>query len=289
MTVMSMTGFGQALMEGPARVVAVEIRSVNHRYAETVVRVPREYAALEERCRTLLQPRVIRGRVEVSISIVERNRQTEVSIDYGLLQRLQEAEQAVTLQVQSPRATAYEWLTYPGVVTVFSTPTNMDEVWEDVEPVVTEAAAHWQAAGTREGMRLETDLRTKLRRVQALVDDLTQRIPQVLTAAESNLWERIGNLAKEVDEARLWTEIAVLLDKLSIDEELLRLNSHLVEFTSSLGGEGALGRRLDFLIQEMNREVNTIGSKSADGEISRVVVDMKTIIEQMREQVQNIA
>lgn len=291
MTVTSMTGFGQAEMNCSTRTVRVEIRSVNHRFSDLLIRTPRDYGVLEERCRQFLQNRILRGRVEITVAIVEHVKETLVDIDFKLIEQLQAAEQQL-LQSQSStqsQAAPHVWLSFPGVVSVVSGRANPDELWADVRPAVEQAAANWLAAREREGSRIQQDLLHKLGQLRSIAAQLSGRMPQVGEEAERRLRERIDKIAQGVDDSRLWTEVALLLDKLSIDEELLRLSSHLDEFERTLAQSEAVGRRLDFLIQEMNREVNTIGSKSVSADISRLVVDAKTVIEQMREQVQNIA
>lgn len=289
MTVVSMTGFGQAEADCGTRTIRVEIRSVNHRFSDLVVRAPRDCGLLEERCRNYLQERIWRGRVEAAVVVNERAKQTRVEVDYHFIAQLRDAElKLLDGQMQSPAA-PYAWLSFPGVVTTAGTVVDQEALWTDVGPVLAKAANNWLAAREREGARIHTDLMEKLEQIRALQSALRALMPAVTKEAEQRLRDRIGKLAAAVDDTRLWTEVAFLLDKLSIDEELLRLSAHIDEFERAIAGSEAVGRRLDFLIQEMNREVNTIGSKSVSAEVSRMVVDTKTVIEQMREQVQNIA
>jgi uncharacterized protein (TIGR00255 family) len=287
-----MTGFGRGEASDSAQRVLAEIKAVNHRYGEAAVRLPRAYALLEERVRKHVLSVVSRGRAEVFIKIEDvlgLNEQIEInkklaSAYYEATRELAE-ELNISLSVQ-----ALQLIQLPGVVIVKEPSADMDAVWEVIRAALDGALKELTAMRRAEGMKLEADFRDKLEWLKGQTRALTDQAPRLTKARYENLLERLRDLAAEVplDESRLAMEAALMADKCCIDEELVRLDSHIDQFKEILGEGRAVGRKLDFLLQEMNREVNTIGSKIDHVEISRVVIDMKSELEKIREQAQNV-
>ncbi len=292
MSCMSMTGFGHARVDGSLVRIVIELRTVNHRFSEWNLRLPRELLGLEEEVRAYLATRVARGRGDLFFTmepIVPRD--VSVRVDFKTMDALhfayREACARYDANAEDARATL-SWFGFPDVVSVERAPLNASDVAQDVMVALALAADELVSARRREGTRLANDLSHKLDNLRLIVEGMRTVAPQVEVATLSRLRERMREMSQEVDESRLLTELAVVADKVSIDEEIVRLNSHLEEFANTLSESGPVGRRLDFIIQEMNREVNTIGSKSGDLSVSKLVVDAKVLIEQLREQVQNV-
>ena len=292
MSLCSMTGYGYG-QAGDQIVIAVEMRSVNHRYGDFAIRLPREYSFLEEALRNVVARNVRRGRVEISVTIEDfREDPRTVKVDWGLLQGYNQAILQIEerLGLQSTNRVDY-LLSLPGVLE----PVAMDQAdAELLEGLVVRAA---QKAATAlvtmrrvEGQRLAIALSGHLEFLEDSLEGvavLAQTLPEEY---RQQLEIRIEELAGDIsiDPQRLAAEAAFLADRADIDEELVRLKSHIAEFRSTLEEDEPVGRKLDFIIQEMNREVNTIGSKSNNVAISRWVVEAKSVIEKLREQVQNV-
>ncbi|MBX5435919.1 MAG: YicC family protein [Alicyclobacillaceae bacterium] len=287
----SMTGFGQALCVGQRMRVKVEIRTVNHRFLEFSVRLPRELLALEDDVRSLVASRVARGRTDVFVAAEPvQPSPKRLSVDWSLFEALVEAERAANARcglTQQP-VSVVSWLLFPDVVTVEAAELAIDEVRADVLRAVEEASSQLAAMRAREGARLAADMAAKLADLRRIVAEMERVAPDVEKLHRDRLERRMAEWAGVVDEQRLLNEIAVLMDRTAIDEELVRLASHLSEMELALAGGSPVGRRLDFIVQEMHREVNTIGSKAGDLRVARLVVDARVIVEQLREQAQNI-
>ncbi|MCL6446522.1 MAG: YicC family protein [Alicyclobacillus sp.] len=299
MTCRSMTGFAQVEHHGQQARVQVEIRTVNHRFAEVVVRLPREWSALESDVRTWVSQYVGRGRAEVFLTIEPVQADSkQVVVDWVLFDALVEAHHQAAARmrarwdgpVRPPDVveSAARWLAMPDVTTVRRGQVDAAQVREDVQAAITEACTALVAMRSREGARLAADLSQKLDYLESLVDALARQAPAVEAQVKTRLRERMQALAGEFDESRWLSEVAVLLDRMAVDEEIVRLRSHLAECRTSLAAGSPIGRRLDFLVQEMHREVNTIAAKSQDAEISQHVVEMKALVEKLREQAQNV-
>ncbi|NMB45862.1 MAG: YicC family protein [Firmicutes bacterium] len=288
----SMTGYGYGEV-GDRVVVTVELRSVNHRYCDVFIRLPREYGFLEEVVRSTVLKNVRRGRVEASVTIEDfREDARTVKIDWGLLQGYNEAVVQVAERLDMDLTNRADYLlSLPGVLEPIAVDDKDAELLEDLVERATQAAAVVLIdMRMAEGQRLTVMLREYLDYLEDSLHGVVA-LAQVLPAEyRERLDARIAELVGEmpVDPNRLAVEAAILADRSNIDEELVRLQSHLTEFRSTLEGDEPAGRKLDFLIQEMNREVNTIGSKSNNVSISRWVVDAKSVIEKLREQVQNV-
>jgi uncharacterized protein (TIGR00255 family) len=288
----SMTGYGKGSASGDGREITVELKSVNHRYLDVGMRLPRHLSFLEDGIRSLLGARLSRGHIDVFVNY--RNLRSDartVEIDVPLLFAfVSSAKQAnETLQLTDD-LTLSAALRLPDV-------SNIREADEDSEAVLALTQSALSAAidallGMRlsEGERLKVYLSNCADTVLTLTEKISKRAPLVVSEYKTKLDERIQTLLGqvEVDRTRLATEVALFADKASIDEEITRLHSHITEFCTLLNANEPSGRKLDFVVQEMNREFNTIGSKANDGELTSLVLSGKAEIEKIREQVQNI-
>ncbi|MBN8279121.1 MAG: YicC family protein [Gammaproteobacteria bacterium] len=284
----SMTGFARTETATPQGQLLWEIRSVNHRHLEVLLKVPDFCRGVEADLRQLATARLGRGRVEASLSLrAGEARSPAGKLNLPLVRQLAAHLDAISdeLGTASP-VTPVDILRWPGVL-------EQDE--QDhaaLLPAVTgnfEAAlAELQAARAREGARIDEMLQRRLTEIEAHVADVVARLPAVLARIRERMAERVAALATPVDPERLEQEIVLLAQKLDVSEELDRLRAHLAEFRDNLQSDAPVGRRLDFLVQELNREANTLASKSADAETTRRAVDIKVLIEQIREQVQNV-
>jgi uncharacterized protein (TIGR00255 family) len=287
----SMTGFGRAKIEQSAFQITVEMKSVNHRFLEMNIRLPRQMMMFEDKIRKLIGEYVSRGRIEVSILIegeglVERR----LRVDWNLLEQyaalMKETENKFQLQGS---VTAQQLLLMPEV-------TEIEEI-EKIDPAfetslheaVRAAAAALKQMRNKEGEQLHTDVTHRLDSIAACVDAIVPYAPAVVQKYRERLKMKLQELHnQQIDEQRLLTEMTLFADRCDIHEELVRLQSHLQQFREALLVEAPVGRKLDFIVQEMHREINTIGSKANDVAISKYVVEMKNNLEKIREQVQNI-
>lgn len=290
--VRSMTGYGRGEVSNGQRKVTVEVRSVNHRFSEVVIRMPKELSPLEERIRNLVQAKVSRGRIDVLITREDsRSRRRKVEVDKDLAvsyyEGLKELQQTLGLKAQ----TRLELIArLPDVFLLTEVPEDLEEFWRGLSVAVDRALDEMLAMRGREGERLRADLLERLRGIEDHTAAIEARAPQVVEEYRRRLADRVKEVLPgvTVDEGRLATEVVLFAERSSITEEIVRLRSHLAQMREGLGSSEAVGRRLDFLLQEMNREINTIGSKSADGDIAKAVIDVKSELEKIREQVQNI-
>jgi len=283
----SMTGYARAEQQGPWGRLSWELRSVNHRYLDLQIKVPDEFRVLEPELRALAGGRMGRGKVEAGLRFSRESAVTAAAPDRARLGELRDAL-AVLAEELGPigQPEPMRVLAWPGVIRQDS---------GEVAPPLAEATALFQRALTdfadtrgREGERTAAFLRDRLEALAALVERVRLRGPQVRDAWLERLRARVADLGVDVDPARLAQEVALAAQRADVDEEMSRLGSHITEVRDTLVRDEAIGRRLDFLMQELNREANTLSSKSQDAEMTRCAVEMKVIIEQMREQVQNI-
>ncbi len=288
----SMTGFGQGEAANELYKVAVELKSVNHRYLDLFFRLPRQYSQLEEGLRAQIQGRLSRGRVEVSVNVEDfGEKERIVQVNSGLLAGYLEALDVLrtALGTDEP-ATLADALLLPDVLLV----KEPDLDWTSLEALCLQAAGEaldrLEAMRGREGESLQIDLLDKISRIEALLQKVAATAPTVVEDYRARLTERLAELldGTTITEERFLGEVAIFAEKCSIDEELVRLKSHVQQFKHCLDADESIGRRLDFLLQEMNREVNTIGSKGNNVHIASCVVELKSELEKMREQVQNI-
>ncbi|MBQ2719660.1 MAG: YicC family protein [Clostridia bacterium] len=291
----SMTGFGRARAEGQDCDVTVEIRAVNSRYFDCTVKAPRALSVLEERIKAYLQKNVTtRGKVDVYITVDRHDAgDLSVSVDTALARGYYEALCRLRDELGLPDdITTMRVAENRDLFTYTRAEEDAEAAWERLFPVLREAGEGFLAARTAEGARTEADMREKLSRVAAAADEV-EALSVADKAAyrdrlEARLRQLTGELDLTVDEGRLLTEVAIFADRIAIDEELSRLRSHFVAFSEIAAAPEPSGRRLDFLMQELNRETNTIGSKAQNAEVAHLVVAMKGELEKIREQVQNV-
>lgn len=286
-----MTGYGSAARSDSERAVTVEVRSVNHRYSDIVPKLPKGYQALEERIRRVAGEFVQRGRVEIFVSIEEyRAKERTVRIDRGLLEGYAWAfREAAALLGAEDTLDVDKLLAFPDVLIVEEREVDVDAAWPMIDEALREALDRLVAMRQAEGERLFADIAHRLRRIEQIIQQMAERAPSVVEEYRRRLWERSKEWLGEfpIDENRLALEVALFADRASIDEELTRARSHISEFLKVCKERGA-GRKLDFLLQELQREANTIGSKAHDTHLAAWVVEVKAEIEKIREQVQNI-
>ncbi len=290
--VSSMTGFGKCTELINGREITVEIKSVNHRYFEFSARVPRAYGFLEEKLKSFVQKRVARGKVEIGVFIVNiETSDTKISANEEVAKGYIEALRSLC----EPLGVADDIrlssvARFPDVFSVTREETDEDQLWIDVVSVAEKAVAAFSEMRAQEGQNLKNDLLNRLVTIENLVSKVEERSPERVKEYRERLYQKISDVLSNtaIDEARIVTEAAIFADKIAVDEETVRLRSHIGQFREILELDEPIGRKLDFLIQEFNREANTIGSKCQDAEGARVVVDIKSEIEKIREQVQNI-
>jgi uncharacterized protein (TIGR00255 family) len=288
----SMTGFGRAEVSHGAVVVTVEARSVNHRHLDVALRLPRALAGLELDARRLVQSRLERGRVDVAVQLALQAGQApaRVKLDVDLAREYlaQARTLAATLDARGEADLAWV-LDRPGVVRMEEAEATPAEPWPALAEALGLALDELVARREAEGERLARELRALHAELTALVAALAARAPAAAARREERLRERLRSLLGEgVDEGRILTEAAVWADRSDVSEELARLRAHLAEFTLLLDKGGPVGRPLDFLLQELHREVNTVGAKADDLEMSQSMLAAKGVLERIREQVQNL-
>jgi uncharacterized protein (TIGR00255 family) len=288
----SMTGYGSAELERDGQRLSAEIRSVNHRYCEVSIRAPRLVSLFEDQIRQLIQDRFSRGKISVSINWSGVGESGEVlKLNEPVVERyvtlLQELRGRYKLDASLDVGTL---AALPDVFTWEHTALSDEETWSLVKTVVDRACENMNAMKAREGEALARDLDKRLRILRAELDQVVERAPFRPLEAKGRLLSRLKVLLDDVemDPARLAQELALMADRLDCTEECVRLSAHLDQFRSLMEGAELAGRKLNFLLQEMNREANTIGSKANDVEIARAVIVMKEEVERLREQVQNV-
>ncbi|WP_409341079.1 YicC/YloC family endoribonuclease [Paenibacillus sp. MBLB4367] len=291
--IVSMTGFGQATRNAGGYRLHIDARSVNHRYAEIVIRLPREAQPFEDALKKTVQQSIKRGRVDVYVTVErEASAGQKVDIDWSLADAyVQAAERLKERFGLSETIRIADLLQIPQLLRLGEAETSDADVLEsELQACLQEALGQLMSMREAEGLHLRTDLRSRLAEMEKLCRSVRGRAQQVADEYRSRLRGRLAELLEGIplDEGRVIAEAAVFADRSNIDEELTRLASHFIQFAQLIDGGEPPGRRLDFLLQEMNREVNTIGSKANDALIAGYVVAMKAELEKMREQVQNV-
>lgn len=287
-----MTGFGRGEATGHGRAFTVEVHSVNHRFLEVRCRVPKRLNGLEPRIQQSIQQRFARGHFEVSV--LDRDlegRSRTLRVDALLARQYVEALRTLQRELQVPGEVTLEALTAQReLIAVEESEESLDESWGEVLPALTTALDALAGMRGREGQALVEAVSKHLEEVGAILDGIVARAPELVRAQRDRLRERVVDLLEGhlPDPTRLEQEVAFLAERGDVAEECDRLRSHLIQFGKALTQTGPQGRRLDFLIQEMHREANTIGSKAGDAALAQDVVGLKLIVERLREQVQNI-
>jgi len=288
----SMTGYGRAVETVNGREFTVEVRSVNNRYLDCSVRLPRMLSFAEDGVKQRIKNAVSRGKVEMFVSIhAEAGEEVTVSLNKTVVEGYLAAMQQMVEQYGvKDEITTASLSRMPDVFTVDKPQVDEEQLMQDLMSVVDQALQNYNAMRTTEGAALDADLRSRGETILDLVAQVEQGNGQTVidyrARLEAKLREVLANTA--IDESRILTEAAIFADKVAVDEETVRLRSHLQQMNDMLTSGGAIGRKLDFLLQEMNREANTIGSKCTDVKLARIVVDIKAELEKIREQTQNI-
>jgi uncharacterized protein (TIGR00255 family) len=287
-----MTGFGRGEIEEGGRVFSVEIRCVNNRYLDVKLKLPRGVQAFEERIRKLVGAVHQRGRVDLQLSINGGGaRKQRVLLNEELAASYSEALTRLSERFGlGLELTPQELASFPDVMVREEEPEDIEALWIPVEKALQDALENCDAMRQQEGGALATDLLQRLEHFADVVGIIEERIPELVLQRQSALQERLAKLLDSVtlDQDRLAQEVAILADKTDVTEEIVRLHSHMEQFSAFLKEDGAIGRKLDFLIQEFLREVNTTVSKISDAGIAQHTVELKSELEKMREQVQNI-
>ncbi len=288
----SMTGFGRGEASGSGYQVAIELKSVNHRFLEIVVRTPRNLSSFEERIRKILQEKFQRGRIEVYLNVVEtEGRKRLAKVDNDLALTYDKTLKDLALALHTVYETdIYRLVSLPEVLSVVEPEMDLDALWGTCAEALRIASDSFGKMRRIEGEKLTCDLLLRLELITEYLHLIAERSPYVVTDYQERLQERIQTLLGEVelDATRLANEVVYFADRASITEELVRFDSHLSQGRDALKSNDSVGRRLDFLLQEMNREINTIGSKANDLKIGQQVVSVKSELEKVREQIQNL-
>jgi uncharacterized protein (TIGR00255 family) len=290
--VKSMTGFGSFAGTIDEYSVSVEIKSVNHRYFEFSLRIPKLYSSFEDRIKKLISAKVERGKVDCFIQLeAPQCENVKVTANKVLARRFIEETNLISRELGLKQISSVrELLNCPDIIIVERTVEDEDRVWNILESALEQAVNGFVEMRLREGSHLKDDILSQVEEIGKAVSFIDEHSPQLVAEYNEKLLQRmkaaIGDIP--VDEQRLLTEAAIFADKTAVAEETVRLRSHIQQLTSILSSNEPAGRRLDFLVQEMNREANTIGSKAQDVTIVRSVIDIKARIEKIREQIQNI-
>lgn len=288
----SMTGFGREHIVANGREIIVEIRSVNHRYYEFTSRTPRAYGYLDEKLKSFLKSGISRGKVEAAVTIYnQEGTDAEIELNKavakGYLDALRGAADELDLDDD---LTLSNIMRLPDVFTVVKKTDDEEVIWNEVKSVAQVALDRFVEMRCTEGVKMYDDISGRLDYIEETVGKIEAQSPNVTESYRERLYAKIKETLgdKDIDEQRILTEVAIFADKVAIDEETVRLRSHISQFRELINSEEPVGRKLDFLVQELNREVNTIGSKANDLTITKMVVDLKAEIEKIREQIQNI-
>lgn len=289
----SMTSFGRSSSEeGEKRVFTVEMKSVNSRYLDINIRMPKTLISLEEEIRKMISNSLNRGKVDVFINLKNYNDgsgipKVDLNLAQGYLDCLKEIE--TKLGVKND-ISVMQIARFPEVITVVEEEDKIEEVWKELKPLISASLDMMLGMREVEGNKLKEDILSKVSIIEELVlkvEEFADTIPKAFKMKlEERVKELLGNV--DIDESRIAMEVCMLADKATVDEEIIRLKSHINQVRETLNLKEPIGRKLDFIVQEMNRETNTIGSKSSDIQMTNIVIDIKNILEKIREQVQNI-
>ena len=288
-----MTGYGRAEAEVAGKVITVELKSVNHRFFEFSCRTTRGYAFLEEKLKSYVNSRVSRGKIDMYVSIVscEDDANCEVMVNHSLAQGYVKALEEISEKYGVENdMTASMVGRFPDVLTVHKAPEDEETIIEATLPVVKEAVDKFISMREVEGKRLYEDVMSRSETILGIVKIIEDRSPIIVEEYEKRLRDRIEELLGNTtyDPQRVLTEVAIFADKVAVAEETVRLRSHISQLSAVMDTKESIGKKLDFIVQEMNREANTIGSKIQDAQLAHQVVNIKAEIEKIREQIQNI-
>ena len=289
---LSMTGYGSAKGSVEGQEITVELKSVNNRYLDCSVRLPRNFLFAEDTVKQAVSVGVSRGKVDVFVSAqASQDSGTVVSVNEELARGYRDAVARIaeTLGLESG-LNAFSLARFPDVLTVERRELDKDKAAAALSEITAKAVEEFNAMREREGERLRRDMLGKLETIEGLVSVVEERSPQTVKEYRERLEARLRDILadRSLDEQRVITEAAIFADRTAVDEETVRLRSHIAQFRTMLEEGSPIGRKMDFLVQELNRESNTIGSKCSDASLAKVVVDLKSEIEKIREQLQNV-
>ena len=274
------------------RDILVEIKSVNHRYSELTVKVPRAYSYLEEPLKKLVHNDISRGKTELMVSITNEEAcdtvvKVNLSIAQGYINALKEANNMLGLMNDLSLS---QIMNFPDAFNVSKAEDDEDDILNDVKQVAAAASKKFLSMRECEGMKLSDDVCSRLDVIEKMVKQIDHLSPEITDNYRNRLYARLSEILGDssIDEQRIFTEAAIFAEKTAVDEETVRLLSHISQFRDLIDHENIVGRKLDFIVQEMNREANTIGSKAQNLDITKIVIDIKSEIEKIREQIQNI-
>ncbi|MBR4743363.1 MAG: YicC family protein [Oscillospiraceae bacterium] len=288
----SMTGYGCASGESGGLGLTIEVRSVNNRYLDCSIRIPRVYTSMEDALKEVIGRHVSRGKVDVYVTIDSSGADDlTVEVNRPVTDAYVEAMRSLSEAYVIPLSlTAMDLARFQDVLTVRKKETDTDSLSAELCRIMEEAMNAYDVMRVTEGAKLREDICRRLTEIGRLTDQAEARSPETVRAYREKLLARMREVLEstEIEESRILTEAAIFADRVAVNEEIVRLRSHIDQLRSMLDGDGPVGRKMDFLVQEMNREANTLGSKGNDGEIARIVIDLKAEIEKIREQIQNI-
>lgn len=288
----SMTGFGRSRAVIGGKEYLLEIKSVNSRYSEFNMKLPRSCTYLEEKLKTLLKGVISRGKVDVWLSVNDvEDRSTSVTVNLPVvknyLEEMRKCGEELSLPDDLQLSSIFRMT---DAFTIVRTEADEEEIWQAVQTVANAALAEFTAMREKEGEKLKADLLEKVANIEVMVGEIEKLSPETTAAYRQRLTDKLNELleGQQFDQQRVLTETAIFAEKIAVDEETVRLRSHFRQFRDMVESAEPIGRKLDFLIQEFNRESNTIGSKAQDLKITKLVIDMKSEIEKIREQIQNV-
>lgn len=288
----SMTGFGRERQVIGGKEYLVEIKSVNSRYCELSVKVPRNYTYLEEKLKSLVKSKLSRGKAEVWLSVTEiEGRETSVTVNLPVVKNYLEEMRSCGAELNlMDDLKLSDIFRMTDAFTVVRTETDEETIWNNVQTVANKALDNFTAMREKEGEKLKTDILSKIDNIENMINQVEELSPETVEAYRSRLYSKLKEVLedKQIEEQRILTEAAIFADKVAVDEETVRLHSHFKQFREMTVADEPIGRKLDFLVQELNRETNTIGSKAQDLRITKIVIEVKSEIEKIREQIQNI-
>ncbi|ABW18965.1 YicC/YloC family endoribonuclease [Alkaliphilus oremlandii] len=289
----SMTGFGRGDSQVLDKSFQVELKSVNHRYMDVSIKMPKKFTYLEENIRKVIKSHIQRGRIEVYITYENIGESdTSISVDMPLAKEYLKAFMKLEEELSIENDVTTSMIArFPDVIRIEKKEDNEDEIWKSLEEALNGALKQLVAMRAEEGNKLELDLLKRLNKTKDFLAKVKERSPMIIQEYRQKLNDRIKEMLNEefsLDDSRIATEVALFADRSNITEEIVRLYSHIDQFKNTLEEDDSVGRKLDFLLQEMNREANTIGSKANDLILANLVINIKSEIEKMREQIQNI-
>ena len=288
----SMTGYGSAKGVAEGLELSIELKSVNNRFPDTAVRMPRTYMFAEEAVKSAVQRHITRGKVDVFVTI-DSSKADDVIVKVnepllkGYLVAISETAETYGLPND---ATAMSVCRFPDVLSVEKKEVDQEAMAAAIQQVLEQALCEYDAMREKEGVKLHDDIASRIANILRMVGIVEQESPKTVSDYKARLEQKMREVleSKSIDESRILTEAAIFADKVAVDEETVRLRSHISQMSELIESDVPVGRKLDFLVQEMNRETNTIGSKCQNASIAHIVVDIKAEIEKIREQIQNI-